>query len=159
MTVTGMWNASLFCSGTGLGFSFFVRWQTVLLLCAVKMYLCKGSFSPAIPSHLLTFVTNEPKLAIDLEWLYQLFFNWLYWSGKKANTTSFYDNIDQRFMTNMLKSWFIIKQRNMERIYLGLKARFTYLNLTPNLLHFYIIEQSSEHQNKPCHEKSIVKSQ
>lgn len=53
--------------------SFFITRQTALLLLAGRIYLCKSLFSPASPLYLLTSVINEPKMAMDLKGLYQLF--------------------------------------------------------------------------------------
>lgn len=80
-----LWGVFFVLTELPLSFSsFFVRWQTALFLHAGRICLCNSLFSPAGPSYLLTSVINEPKMAMDLKWLYQL-----YWSGLEKSKHHF----------------------------------------------------------------------
>lgn len=100
--------------------SFFVTWQTALLLLAGKIYLCKSLFSPASPLYLLTSVINEPKMAMDLKGLYQLFirFTEVIWKKSKHHFNS---GQCHSFTSNILRTWSTKNKRSQNGLPWGLK--------------------------------------
>lgn len=96
MAVTGTWNPSLFCSGTGLAFFSLCRVADCsAFVCSKNVPLEELVLScqPITSAHL----GDQPTLAMDVQWLDQLFL-------MEKRQTPVYDNINQSFMANTLKS-------------------------------------------------------
>lgn len=118
--------------------SFFITRQTALLLLAGRIYLCKSLFSPASPLYLLTSVINEPKMAMDLKGLYQLFIRFTEVILKKSK---YHFNSGQchSFTSNILRTWSTKNKRSQNGLPWGLEQHSLILIWFQKLLTFLTI--------------------
>lgn len=118
--------------------SFFITRQTALLLLAGRIYLCKSLFSPASPLYLLTSVINEPKMAMDLKGLYQLFirFTEVIWKKSKYHFNS---GQCHSFTSNILRTWSTKNKRSQNGLPWGLEQHSLILIWFQKLLTFLTI--------------------